>query len=90
LNVHALAWLREQLGVTYSYADDLLIGIDQLTPGNLPTTWYDALTNGRSWCCSALADAYLHRAGIDLFPGQPVGAIYPGSYEQPWKDRGWL
>jgi hypothetical protein len=80
-----------QLGKNYGWADDIAIGIGLLTRQHTPHWLMRWLSNNGEWICSSLADASLRHAGIHLWDDdRPVGAVYPGSFENWFRDAGWL
>jgi len=91
LDLHAgLLFLNAQLGKKYSYADDAIVGFDELLPGDFPRWLYGALINGDSWQCAALADVYLLYAGQNLFQHRHPGDVTPAHYAPFWRGKGWL
>jgi hypothetical protein len=81
----------DQLGKPYAYLDDFLIGIGLLTRSKTPTWILKRLRSGQRWECASLADAALQHGGVNVFTdGRPYGAVYPGSFEQVFRDYGWL
>ncbi|GAA4175827.1 hypothetical protein [Gryllotalpicola koreensis] len=91
LDLHAgLMFLTAQLGKPYSYADDAIVGVDELLPFDFPRFVYGALINGSSWQCAALGDVYLLYAGQNLFQHRHPGDVTPAHYAPYWRSKGWL
>lgn len=79
-----------EVGKPYGFFDDFFIGIALLTRTHTPKWLERILSDGKRWECAELADAALNAAGIQLFPGRPVGAVFPGSFVAYWKAQGWF
>ena len=80
-----------QLDKPYGWADDIAIGVGLLTRQHTPKWLMRWLSNNGEWICSSLSDASLRHAGIHLWDDErPVGAVYPGSFENWYADAGWL
>jgi len=85
----SLRWLKDQLGVPYSYPDDAVVGLDDLLPGQFPRWVYGALINGDSWQCAALADMFLLLSGINVFEHRHPGNVTPANYAPVWIKNDW-
>jgi len=80
-----------QLGKPYGWMDDLAIGVGLLTRQHTPRWLLRWLANNGEWICSSLSDAALRHAGIHLWDdNRPVGSVFPGSFENWFRDAGWL
>jgi len=86
-----VAFAEEQIGKNYNWSDDLAIGVGILTRQHTPRWIMRWLSSDDEWMCSALADACLRHAGIHLWDDdRPVGAVFPGSFQNFFADAGWL
>lgn len=67
-------------GVPYAWGDDTLIGISKILHIRLPKFLLRHIASERRLQCSELCDLSLRAAGVNVFPDDDPGVIYPGMY----------
>ena len=80
-----------QIGKPYGVTDDIAIGVGIIFHDHTPGTIMRHLSSDGQWICSELADASLRHGGIHIWnDNRPTGAVFPGSFENFYRDAGWL
>ncbi len=83
-------WTYSHENTPYSYLDDAAIFFALETPFPTPGFIRRFIDDTGHLECAQLADMAYQAAGIQLFDDDRVpGAVFPGSYEPIWKEKGW-
>ncbi|WP_284984287.1 hypothetical protein [Arthrobacter sp. efr-133-TYG-118] len=84
-------WARAREHRPYNFVADAIIGIECRTGVRFPRWITRHFSSDATYECAELADAALTLgAGIQVFTdGRDFGLVYPGSFQQLFKDRGW-
>lgn len=84
-------WARAREGRPYSFINGFFIGVYCMFGIEFPRFITERFSTDKSYQCAQLADAALTLgAGIEVFnDGRLFGAVYPGSLEILFKERGW-
>lgn len=84
-------WARAREGRPYSFINGFFIGVHCMFGIDFPLFITKRFSTDKSYQCAQLADAAItHGAGVEVFSdGRLEGAVYPGSLEVLYKERGW-
>lgn len=83
-------WAKSRIGRPYSFINGFFIGL-AMYGIRVPKFIRKRFDNDTHYQCAQFADAALTLgAGITVFDdGRDFGVVYPGSFEQLFKERGW-